>query len=415
MAFWNKKQPVVEERVLTWEELLLSANTGDSGITLKEAMTIPAFAAATHLISNTIASLPIKLYKEVNGKVEPIEDDNRVTLLNAETGDTLNSFEFKKAMVMDYLTLGGGYAYVNKTRNKVKSIHYIDKTSVSVQKNFDPIFKRNDILVNGQMYRDYEFIKLLRNTRDGGTGVGVLSENNKLLSVAYHTLVFEEMLVKTGGNKKGFLKSQGRLSKEAITELKSAWSNLYRNNDEGNVIVLNNGLEFQESNNSSVEMQINQNKITNNNAIYDLFSIPSELMNGKATGGSEEMYDSFIKLAILPLLESFEIALNSVMLLNAEKGSLFFSFVTDDLLKGDIEKRFKAYEIAVKNSILQVDEIRKIEHYEPLGLDFIKLSLADVLYNPKTKEIYTPNMDTKTDVGKGNPTDDESKLKGGDK
>ena len=44
-----------------------------------------------------------------------------------------------------------------------------------------------------------------------------------MLSVAYNQMVYEEILVKTGGNKKGFLKSQGRLSKEAMDEVKGGW------------------------------------------------------------------------------------------------------------------------------------------------------------------------------------------------
>ena len=53
------------------------------------------------------------------GAVEEITDDNRLTLLNADTGDTLNGYELKKAMVTDYLLGGGGYAYVEKKRNDV--------------------------------------------------------------------------------------------------------------------------------------------------------------------------------------------------------------------------------------------------------------------------------------------------------
>ena len=95
-------------------------------------------------------------------------------------------------------------------------------------------------------FRDFQFVKLLRKTRDGFTGKGVLKENNTMLSVAYNQMVYEEIFVKTGGNKKGFLKATGRLSPEALAELKKGWKDLYANNLE-NVLVLNNGLEFQEA------------------------------------------------------------------------------------------------------------------------------------------------------------------------
>lgn len=401
MAWWNgKEKRNVEERdtaPITLENLLLQSSVSTDTITVEQAMNIPAYSASVNLISNIVASLPIKLYKR-GEKVEEVENDPRVNLLNSDTGDTLDGFQFKKAMMIDYLNYGGGYAYLNKSRNKLKSIHYVPNWQVSVVVSPDPIFKKNDFYVYANQYRDYQFIKLLRNSWNGGIGYGFVKENNKMLSVAYNTMIFEEMLVKTGGNKKGFLKSQGRLSADAITQLKQAWSNLYANNGE-NVVILNNGLEFQEANNSSVEMQLNQNKISHNNEIFQMFGIPLELMGGKATGGNEMMYDSFVKLAVLPHLTAFETAINSVMLLESEKINLQFAFDTDDLVKADILKRYQAYDIAIKNGILQIDEVRKIEKYESLGLDFIKLGLADVLYNPKTEEIYTPNTNAMVKMG----------------
>lgn len=49
-------------------------------------------------------------------------------------------------------------------------------------------------------------------------------------------------------------------------------------------------------------------------------------------------------------------------------------------------KRFQAYRLAVESNIMQIDEVRYREDLPKLGLDFIKLGLQDVLYDPKTKQ-----------------------------
>ena len=95
-----------------------------------------------------------------------------------------------------------------------------------------------------------------------------------------------------------------------------------------------------------------------------------------------------------------ECALDRDLLLEREKGEYRFAVDTTELTRGDIEKRFRAYETAKRNGFMQIDEIRMKENLPPLGLDFICLGLQDVLYYPESKEYYTPNMDSNGKLGK---------------
>ena len=175
------------------------------------------------------------------------------------------------------------------------------------------IFKDYDILVQGNTYKPYQFIRLLRNTEDGAKGKSIIEENEGLLRVAYNSLKFEETLVSTGGNKKGFIKSPRKLSQAAIDALKDAWRNLYSNNTES-VVILNEGLDFQEASNTSVEMQLNENKKTNGDEICKVMGIPPSLLNGNA---GEQDEKNFIKYELSNLLAEFRTALNIAMLLES--------------------------------------------------------------------------------------------------
>lgn len=143
---------------------------------------------------------------------------------------------------------------------------------MSVQRNTDPIFKDFDVMVDGTKYRPFDFLRILRNTKDGAEGTPITVESSKLIEVAYQSLCFELYLVKKGGNKKGFLKSEKPLTAEAMATLRTAYSNLYSNTSD-NVVVLNKGIDFQESSNTSVEMQLNENKVTNAAEFSKIFHI----------------------------------------------------------------------------------------------------------------------------------------------
>lgn len=390
------------------EDALLRASLSDDYMTRDQAMNVPAFAACVNKIAETVSTIPIRLYRLVDGKLEAVEGDARVRLLNDDTGDTLDGVQFKRALVRDYLTGKGGYAFINRTGNQIRSLHYVRESEVSFLFTSDPIFKDYDIMIQGTKYKPFEFLKVLRNTEEGRSGRSVVDENSEVLSVAYHSLEYEKNLVKTGGNKKGFVKSAKKLAEPAIKALKAAWHRLYQNNTE-NVVILNDGLEFQEASNTSVEMQLNENKKTNSDEICKLFNMPPAMINGGAT---EQDKTNFVQYCLNPILKEFECALNRDLLLESEKGSFYFAADTSELTKGDIEKRFRAYETACKNGFMQIDEIRLRENMPPLGLDFVRLGLQDVLYDPDTKQFYMPNMNKTGGLGQ---KESEPKQKEGEK
>ena len=367
------------------DDVLLKALLRGETITREKALTLPAVSGAVDFICNTVACMPVKLYKYKQGKVTEVEGDSRTKLLNGDTCDTLDAFQMKKAMVEDYLLGKGGYAHIQRSRNDVTGIYYVQENYISIMKNADPIHKEYKISVEGNMYEPYEFIKLLRNTKDGASGVGLTVEVSKALETAYQTLLYQLSLVKSGGNKRGFLKSQRKLGQEEINILKNAWSSMYGNNQE-NVVVLNNGLEFQEASNSSVEMQLNENKKTLTNEINNLFHI------------SEDFNVTF-KMAIYPIVKAFETALNRDLLLEKEKKNHFFEFDTKEIVKASLQERYSAYKTAKETGFLTLNEIRKSENLNHVeGLDVVNVGLGAVLYDTETQTYFTPNTGQKADT-----------------
>lgn len=407
IAIFKKKEERADDTA-EFKDGLLQAMVNSSTVTKAQVQNIPSVQSCINFIADTVAMLPIKLYREKDGKAEEIKGDKRIKLLNDDTGDTLDAVQFWRAMISDYYIGKGGYAYIKKEKNSFVSLHYVDETNVSIIKNSDPIFKSYDITVYGNTYKPYDFIKLLRNTKDGAKGSSMISDNSLMLSVAYNSLVYEENLVKKGGNKKGFLRAQKKLTQEVIDKLKAAWVNLYSNNSD-NVVVLNDGLEFQEASNTSVEMQLNENKKTNSSEICKLFNVAASMIDG--TASSKEYSNSF-KMAVMPVLKTIECALNKDLLLEKEKGTYYFAFDTKEMLKGDIRERFEAYKIAIDANFMGIDEIRFREDLPALGIEWIKLGLDSVLYDIKTKSIYTPNTGKGQDMG--NLTGTIADMKGGE-
>ena len=375
-------------------DVLLKAMLKGEKIDKEKALSLPAVSSAVDRICNTIAMIPIKLYREYTDeetgkkKVEEIKNDPRIKMLNVESGDTLDSFQMRKAWVQDYLLDKGGYLFIEKNKNKFKSLRYVDAESVTINTNFDPIFKDITYMVQGKTYETFNFLTILRSTKNGGSSRSVISEVSSAIENAYQTLLYELGLVKTGGAKKGFITSQRKLGEKEINLLKKAWANLYSNKSD-NAIVLNEGMDFKEGSSTTVELQLNERKKTLQEEIDSIFH-------------NKPNFDEFMKEAIMPILSAIKTALNKDFLLEKEKESFYFEFDTREIMRGNIKERYEAYKVASETGWISKNEIRYLEDYDSIeGLDVITLNLANVVFDTNTGKYYTPNTNAIVDMNGG--------------
>ena len=379
-------------------DVLLKAMLKGEKIDKEKALSLPAVSSAVDRICNTIAMIPIKLYREYTDeetgkkKVEEIKNDPRIKMLNVESGDTLDSFQMRKAWVQDYLFDKGGYLFLEKNKNKFKSLRYVDAESVTINTNFDPIFKDITYMVQGKTYETFNFLTILRSTKNGGSSRSVISEVSSAIENAYQTLLYELGLVKTGGAKKGFITSQRKLGEKEINLLKKAWANLYSNKSD-NAIVLNEGMDFKEGSSTTVELQLNERKKTLQEEIDSIFH-------------NKPNFDEFMKEAIMPILSAIKTALNKDFLLEKEKESFYFEFDTREIMRGNIKERYEAYKVASETGWISKNEIRYLEDYDSIdGLDVITLNLANVVFDINTGKYYTPNTNALVDMDSKNGGD----------
>lgn len=406
----NTGQGIVEERrgFLEVDDVLkIVLGLQDSKnriVTRTEAESIPVLADCMEFITGIASSVPIRLYRVSEAEEEEVLNDQRLALLNEDTGDLLTGAEWKKAFFRDYLLSGSAWAFVNRRGNAMESLHYVDTDNVQVMINEDPIYKIAKVMIGGASYRPDEFIHMARNSKDGVSGVGVVTQHQKYLAMALNYTDFENTLVRAGGNKRGFLQSERKLGVDELKALKSDFEKVY-GNDESSVVVLNKGTVFQPASSTSVEMQLSENKGRNREEICSAMCLSVPIIMGKAT---EDEFSRAIKTAIMPLLDAFEKAVNRAVLLESEKGTLRFACDTRELQAGDMQKRYAAYSEATKAGWLSKNEIRYREKMKPVdGLNVFAMSLGDVLYDPETKRYYVTNTGKQVDMQSINPESDD--------
>ena len=363
----------------------------DKAKTRADALSIPAVATSVDWISGAISGLPIRMYKKTDSGYQEVFDDYRIDLVNQYSGNCMTASDLFKNIITDYLLDGNGFAYVVKRGNKIEKLSYIPPTKLTYTESVDCIDKVLKVWVDAREIRDYDLLRICRHTKNGLTGIGFVSDNQLLLSTILNSLDYENKTT-SSGVRRGFLKSKFKLDKEKLKSLKEAWRKL-RNRD-SDVLVLNEGIEFENATSTATESQLSQNKEINTRAVLTYFGLPSNFL----TNANSDSYKTAVMIALLPIVAQLENALNEYLLLESEKGTLKFVIDTTSLMRTNIVERYNAYKVGVDSGVLTIDEVRRLESLPVLDLPFVKMSLGNVLYNTENGNIFVPNTGVTTDM-----------------
>ena len=187
------------------------------------------------------------------------------------------------------------------------------------------------------------------------------------------------------------------LSREFLSSLSQKIKSLYKGSD--NVLVLNSDVSITPI---ATDKTVNIDTLSKSydNDVQSVFGIPASILDGRA---SDEVFNNFIKLQILPLLKQLEQTYNRTLLTTEEKKTKFFKFNIDNLLRVSLKERYESYAIAIKNGILTTNEVRELENYEPIEAieGLIRLNLADSLFDVNNNRLVNINTNTIMDLEKG--------------
>lgn len=367
-------------------------------VTVEDALEIPIVNACISRISDVVGSTDIKLYKKTKdtGR-EEVVNDIRVKMLNTKVDNgTLNSFELKKLIVRDYFLKGHCYFYIKKDGNKLKDISYLENVSINV--NSDPFNKLYTINAYDRQLRPFQTLRITRNSKNGIKGKSIIEETGLQFLLILKTM--ERLLedVKRGFLPKGFFKTERNIKN--IDEVKEHLKTMLKEDSSG-FIFLNSNINYEAIEKKKDAENEAKAHTTELNKIAAIFGVPVSIING---GSNEEDKYNFINFTILPLLSTIESSLNRDLLLENEQGKYYFAFETKELLKGNIKERFEAYQIAIKNNIMSMDEVRDLENMKRLNLDFYKFNIADAMYyrddNKGINMLINVNTNTAIDLNK---------------
>lgn len=116
-------------------------------------------AAATGIISSTLATLPAKVFIRTGDGKEPDSKHPAYKLVHDDANDFTSAGELRAQLAGDAMLHGGGYAYANRVNGKVIEFNRLEPTSITVDRDAHgaPVFRQKV----GTTTRTYSFRDIL--------------------------------------------------------------------------------------------------------------------------------------------------------------------------------------------------------------------------------------------------------------
>ena len=360
-----------------WFEPVSARTSSGVRVTPDASLRLSAVYACVRILSETMASLPIVLYrKRVDGGKDRVTDHWLHTLLCRRPNRYQNPFEWRE-MLQGHLALRGN-AYcqiITNPRGEIVELVPIhpDRVRMEILRSGEFRYRVTDRFGDEAVLPRGDVWHLRGLSSDGLMGMSPIELARESLGMAlaaqdYGSRFFANDAKPTGG----WIEFPGSFKDaEAKKIFRESYQAAQSGANRGKVLVLENGMKFHEvgvTNKDAQFLELRKFQITD---IARIFRVPPHMIADldRATFSNIEQQSlEFVMHTMTPWAERWEASIGSELLLDGDDLEVEFDFA--NLMRGDAASRSAYYQSGIQNGWLTRNEARVAENLNPLeGLD----------------------------------------------
>lgn len=345
-------------------------------VTPDEAAGLPAVFQAIRLVSETVARLPLRVYRGVEADKRAVMDQWQWRLLCQVPNDEQSVFDFWSDVVACVESHGNAYLLkVPGAARTVEMMYVIDPNFVRPMRadELHPRFERNEIFYrlwkDGQPtdYGRSEILHIRGFTLKGGlVGLSPIQIVRHKLGAAMARSRFEGVLYENDATPPGILYTEQDLRQEQALEYARVWHQQHGGIDKQDVAVLGGGLKYQQL---SIPLRDAQFIEAEEFSIADIartFNMPKALLNAGELESTEEDARRFLNFGLSPRLDRIAKAVLADPQLFGEQGELYPEHYTKAFIRPDAVSEAQVRHLAIQDGSLLIDEARAEDGRGPL-------------------------------------------------
>ena len=391
----------MEERALYNSAFVPPPGSGgivDDFVGISKAMSSMAVYGCVRLLADTIAGLPWKVYRRDKNGI-PVEVDSQPAIVR-QPCPGFDLYQWKWMTVASLALRGNAFSMVTERDNRgnpigLMPLHpdavYLERRP-DILRWFDPVYR-----VLGEVVPAADVVHMRRFTMPGDPwGLSPIRQAAAAIGLSLAAEEYGYRFFKESANPTGVLSTEQNLDDATIRKQQQTWISSHQ----GRRLpaILTGGFKWTPLSIAPNESQFLQTKQFQRTEIYMMFGVPPHMLgdtekNTSWGSGISELSLGFVTYTLRAWTSCIESVVSSLL----PRGQ-FVRFDFADLLRGDTEKRFVAYEKALQSSWLSPNEIRAMEQLP--AIDGGDTYLQSITYAPLG---YTPPVWSGDVAAEGSP------------
>lgn len=383
MGFWDWITSKLFAKSTAFDRMLLWAFGGAStssgvSITPEKAMECAAVYACVAVLSESMAQLPLHVYKRLDRGKDIAAEHPLYRLLHDRPNPWQTSFEFRQMLSAHAILRGDGLAYINRggsgSTGRIRELIPIHPDSCEITQGEDYRLTYDVKTKTGRaIFREGEIFHLRGMTFNGFKGVSPITYVRESIGLSIAAEQHGARLFGNGARPGGVLETATTMKPEEIDKLRSQWAETQGGENAHKVAVLTGGMSFKPITINAEDSQFLETRKYQRSEIASIFRVPAHLINDleKATFSNiEHLGLSFVVHSLMPWLVRWEQAISRDLFQEKDAGKFFAEHLVSGLLRGDIKSRYEAYGRGIQDGWLTRNEARGWENLNPIkGLD----------------------------------------------
>jgi HK97 family phage portal protein len=314
----------------------------------QNALSILSVYACVRVLAESIASLPLKVYENLETGRREADDYELYNLLTLAPNPEQTAFSFFETVVGCLALTGNAYAQIQRVHGKVVALWPLHplKTRPERDATGKLVYRTTDGMADGKArYIDpADIIAIPLFSFDGIQGLSPIQQARQELGLTQATTKFGARFFGNGSKPGGVLSTTSNLNEVQLGQAREAWQSAQGGSNQGKTAVLPGDWKYTQIGVSPEDSQFLSTRAFNRSEIAALFRVPPHLIGDTSrlsNANHEQQQLEFVTTTLRPYMVRIEQEIHRKLLPN--KANYFVKFDVRELLRTDFKSQMEGF------------------------------------------------------------------------